>query len=183
MAFRLQVRDNVKRFHTRFTEIRPRSSSMHSRISSKSSGVKTPFNTTDITWDCRNTLTNTAALQSLQSKSSDDQELSRPIALLTNKDSTERIHYYAKEDTHSFETDPDVYGIDVILLCFGQCRCQNAWMDGATSCSWVCVCECTHVHLYIKSQRFWTIYDKHTSALFGKQTFLLCSKLERKATS
>ena len=40
MAFRLQVRDNVKRFDTIFNQIRPCSSSMNSRISSKTSGVK-----------------------------------------------------------------------------------------------------------------------------------------------
>ena len=40
MAFGELVRENVKRFDTIFTEIRPCSSSMNSRMSSKSSGVK-----------------------------------------------------------------------------------------------------------------------------------------------
>ena len=62
MARRLLERDYVKRFGTIFTEIRPHSSSMNSRISSKSSGVKR----LSITWsrlsfNCRNTLTNNAA--------------------------------------------------------------------------------------------------------------------------
>ena len=48
----------------------------------------------------------------------------------------------SKSDTDSCETDPDVYGIDVICCVVGQCRCQSAWMDGATSCSWVFMCEC-----------------------------------------
>ena len=44
----------------------------------------------------------------------------RPIPLLTYKDSTERIHRHATDKTNSCDTDPDVYGIDVICCVLGQ---------------------------------------------------------------
>ena len=52
-----------------------------------------------------------------------------------------------------------MYGNAVICGVFGHCRCQSAWMDGATSCSWVFVRECTHVHFTKKIPTIWTIYD------------------------
>ena len=133
---------------------------------------QTPWAPTDITWrrvsslDCSNTLTNNPRSLAMApadlsedtslsrvSQSSDDNELPRPSPLLTNKDSIGRIHRRAKEDTNTCETDPDAYGNAVICCVFGQCRCQSAWMDGATSCSRVFVCECAHVHFYTKNQR------------------------------
>ena len=33
-------------------------------------------------------------------------------------------------------------------------------MDGATLCSWVFVCECAHVHFYMKNQRFVALYEQ-----------------------
>ena len=63
------------------------------------------------------------------------------------------------------------------MICgvFGRRRCQSAWMDGATSCSWVFLCECACVHLYIKSTRF-VPFMKNTNAFFTKETFLTCQK-------
>ena len=144
---------------------------------------QTPWAPTDITWrrvsslDCSNTLTNTAAWHprslamepadlpddtslSRVSKSSDNHELPRPIPLLTNKDSIGRIHWCTKEDTNTCETDPDVYVNAVICGVFGQCRCQSAWMAGATLCSWLFVCECAYVHLLHTIPTIWTFMIK-----------------------
>ena len=44
-------------------------------------------------------------------------------------------------------------------------------MDGATSCSWVFVCESACVRLHIKTQRFGPFYDNNTTAFFTKETF------------
>ena len=82
--------------------------------------------------------------------------------------STERIHRHAKEDTINCETDPEVHGIDVFCRVLGQCRCQSAWMDGATLCSWLFVCDCALVQLLQEIPKIWTIYDKNTNAFFTK---------------
>ena len=54
----------------------------------------------------------------------------------------------------------------MILLCFGQCHCQSVWMDGTTSCSWVFVCVCAHVHVYTQSQRFGPLMIKTQKRFF-----------------
>ena len=66
------------------------------------------------------------------SKFSDDQELPRPFPVMTDKDSTERIHRHAKEDTNNRETAPDVYGNEVIYLCFRSVllsECVDGWCN------------------------------------------------------
>ena len=52
-------------------------------------------------------------LLSRVSKSSDDQELPRPVSL-TNKESTERIHGHATDDTNSCETDV-VFSVSIVV--------------------------------------------------------------------
>ena len=111
------------------------------------------------------------ALQSFQAQ----RRLPRPIPLLTNKESTERIHRHAQDETNSFDTDPDVHGIDVFCCVLGQCLCQSAWMDGATLCSWLFVCECAHVHQYTKYQRFETFLIS-TQMRFHKIDFVMKKK-------
>ena len=151
-AFRELVRHTVWRVDTIFDEIRPCSSSMNSRISSKSSGVKTSFNTTDITWrrvssvDCRNMLTNTAAWPSTVLGDGTRRLARRASPLWTKKDSTERIH-------------------DVFCYVLGQCRCQSAWMDGwmvqrrVLVRVWMRTCPLLH-----EIPTIWSISDKHTNA-------------------
>ena len=43
-------------------------------------------------------------------------------------------------------------------------------MDGATSCSWVCVCQCANVHCYKHSQRF-TTFLTNSHMFFTQKTF------------
>ena len=140
----------VKRFYTIFTEIRWCSSSM--RNSSKSSGIGTVRGI-----DCGICLRVFSELNTVQHN---EERLRR-------RKSTERIHRHAKEGTNNCETGPDVHGIDVFCRVLGQCRCQSAWMDGATLCSWLFACECAYVHLLYKIPTIWTIYDK-THAFFTK---------------
>ena len=49
-------------------------------------------------------------------------------------------------------------------------------MDGATSCSWVFVCQCTCVHFKQKIPTIWSIHDKNTNVFFTKLTFLSYQK-------
>ena len=84
------------------------------------------------------------------------------------------------------ETDPDLFGNAVICGVLGQCRCQSAWMGGATLCSWLFVCECAPVQLYTKSQRFRPFMIRTQMFFFTKETFSHATertKLEGKATS
>ena len=75
----------------------------------------------------------------------------------TTRKAKQRVEFYF---------DPHVYGNAVICGVFGQCRCQSAWMDGGTSCSWVFVCECACVHLYIISQPFGPFMINTQNAVF-----------------
>ena len=184
----------MKRFDTIFTEIRPCSSSMNSRISSQELWRQTPWAPTDTTWskissfDCRNTLTNTAAwpptvlgdgtrrparrhvaLRSLQVQRRPRAATTHP---LVDQQGFTRAHplMRKRQITNSCETDPDVNGNAVVCSVFGQCRCQKC-VDGC--CNVVFLgSSCVNVHKSIfsqKYQRIWTIYDKHTHAFFTQK--------------
>ena len=151
---RLKVRDNVKRLDTIFTEILEDFSDLTQELKrtddhlSPSSGASwAPLQSC---WSAPFPLKRTT----LQSTTSSLR------CSLAARDSLEIGSSMAKDKTNSCEADPNVYGNAVICGVFGQCRCESAWMDGGTSCSWVFVCESAYAHLYIKTQTIWTIYDE-----------------------
>ena len=139
-AKRLKVRINVKRFDTIFTEILEEFSDRTDDHLPPASGASwAPLQSC---WSApfpqkRTTLQSTAS--SLRCS-------------LAGRDWLEISSSMAEDKTNSCEADPNVYENAVIWCVLGQCRCQSAWVDGATSCSWVFVCESAYVHLYTKSR-------------------------------
>ena len=163
---------------------------------------QTPWAPADFTWrrvsslDCSNTLTNTAAwpptvfgdgtrrlarrhvaLQSLQVQR-------RPRAATTHsfidQQRFNRAHTLTRKKIQTIARLIQMCTENAVTCgVFGQCRCQSAWMDGATSCSWVFVCECARVRFYTKIPTIWTMSDKYTNAFFTKETFYAPNSSER----
>ena len=84
----------------------------------------------------------------------------------------------AKEDTNSYETDPDVYGIVVICCVFGNVVVRlRGWMVQRRAPGFSCVnaqmCSVTQI-----PQRFAPLLIR-TQRLFSQQTFLTCQKKKR----